>query len=72
MARPTSKQIRTKQAAELLENETLASIFDEREREIVERWKVSTTVERRESCYFEITALAGSRDAIYATANDTE
>ncbi len=72
MARPTSKQIRIKQAAELLENDTLRSIFDEREKEIVERWKVSTTVERRESCYFEITALAGLKDAIYATATDND
>ena len=70
MARPTSKQIRAKQATELLENETLASIFEEREQEIVERWKVSTTVERRESCYFEIMALAGLRDAIYATTEE--
>ena len=72
MARPTSKQIRAKQATELLENETLASIFEEREQEIVERWKVSTTVERRESCYHEITALAGLKDAIYATGTDTD
>ena len=72
MGRPTSKQIRTKQAAELLENDTLRAIFDERELEIVERWKVGTTVERRESCFFEITALAGLKDAIYATATDND
>lgn len=72
MARPTSKQIRIKQAVELLENDTLRSMFDDLELEIVERWKVSTTVERRETCYFEITALAGLRDTIYATATDTE
>lgn len=72
MARPTSKQIRIKQADELLENDTLRSMFDDLELEIVERWKVSTTVERRETCYFEITALAGLRDTIYATATDTE
>ena len=72
MARPTAKKQRINQAKELLENETLSSIFDEREREIVERWKVSTTVERRESCYHEITALAGLKDAIYATGTDTD
>ncbi len=72
MARPTAKQIRIKQAKKLLENETLGSMFDEREQEIIERWKASTTVERRETCYFEITALAGLRDTIYATATDTE
>ncbi len=71
MARPTAKQIRIKAAKRLLENETLSSIFDEREQEIIERWKASTTVERRETCYFEITALAGLRDVIYATATDT-
>ncbi len=72
MARPTAKQIRIRQAAKLLENETLAAIFDERELEIIERWKGSTTVEKREACYFEVTALAGLKDAIYATATDTE
>lgn len=72
MARPTNKQIRINQARELLENKTLLSMFAERELEIVERWKASTTVERRETCYFEITALAGLKDAIYATATDTD
>ena len=72
MARLTKKQARIKEAAKLLENETLSSIFDEREQEIIERWKASTTVERRETCYFEITALAGLRDTIYATAKDTD
>ena len=72
MARPTAKKQRIKQAQELLENETLRSIFDEREQEIVERWKVSTTVERRESCYYEIMALANLRDALYATGTDTD
>ena len=70
MARPTNKQIRARQARELLENTTLISIFDEREQEIVERWKVSATVESREACYFEMTALAGLRDSIYATGTD--
>ncbi len=67
MVRLTTKQRRTKQAAELLKNETLAYIFGEREREIYERWKGCGTVEKREACYFEITALEGLRDAIYAT-----
>ncbi len=71
MARLTVKAGRIKQAKELLENETLRHIFDEREREICERWKGSDTVEKRESCYFEITALEGLRDAIYATGTDT-
>ena len=66
MARPTSRQKRIAQAKALLENETLAAIFDEREREIYERWKGCDTVEKREACYFEITALEGLRDAIYA------
>ncbi len=72
MARPTNKQIRIKQAAELLENKTLMAIFDARAKEIIERWIGSTTVERRETCYFEITALAGLKDAIYATATDRD
>ena len=72
MARPTKKQTRIKQARELLENDALGSIFKERELEIIERWKASTTVERREWCYSEITALAGLRDAIYATATDND
>jgi hypothetical protein len=72
MARPTNKQIRIKQARELLENKTLLRIFEDRENEIVERWIGSTTVERRETCYFEITALAGLKDAIYATATDDD
>ncbi len=72
MARPTSRQKTIKQARELLENETLADIFEQREREIYERWKGSATVEKREACYFEITALEGLRDAIYATGTDTD
>ncbi len=72
MARPTSKQKRIKEAGELLENETLAYIFDEREREIYERWKGCATVEEREACYFEITALEGLRDAIYAIGTDKD
>jgi hypothetical protein len=72
MARPTVKKKRIKQAAELLENETLTYIFAEREREIYERWKGCETIEKREACYFEITALQGLRDAIYATGTDTD
>jgi len=70
MARPTSKQKQIKEARELLENETLTEIFDTRESEIYERWKASTGVEIREACYYEITALQGSRDAIDATATE--
>lgn len=70
MARPTTKQMRIKQAKDLLENETLRFIFDERDREIVERWKGADSVEKREACYFEITALQGLRDAIDATSTD--
>lgn len=72
MARLTKKQTLTKQAAELLENAALSSIFASRELEIFERWKTSNTVEKREMCYFEITALAGLRDAIYATGTDKD
>ena len=71
MARPTSKQKRIKDARELLENETLAWIFDEREREIYERWKGCGAVEEREACHLELTALEGLRDAIYATGTDS-
>ncbi len=70
MARPTSKEKRIKQAAELLENETLRYIFDEREREIYERWKGSNDPVDRDECYYEIIALEGLRDAIYATGTD--
>lgn len=72
MARPTTKQQRIKQAQELLENETLQSIFDERELEIIDCWKGSDTVETREACHFEMTALAGLKDAIYATGTDND
>lgn len=70
MARPTSKEKRIKQARELLENEFLTEIFDTRESEIYERWKASTSFEIRESCYYEMTALEGLRDAIDATATE--
>ena len=70
MARPTNKQRRIKQAADLLENETLTSIFDERLSDIYERWKSGSTVEERETCYFDVRALEELRDAIYATARD--
>lgn len=72
MTRPTSKQKRIKQATELLQNETLAHIFDAREREIVERWKGCDSLEKREACYYEIRALIELRDTIYATATDTD
>lgn len=72
MARLTSKQRMIKLATELLNNEALISIFDSRQLEIVERWKCSDTVEKREACYYEICALEGLRDAIYATATDKE
>lgn len=71
MARPTAKQKRIKQAKELLENETLQSIFEERKQDIRDRWQASDTPERREACYYEITALEGLRDAIYAIGTDT-
>lgn len=72
VARPTNKQQRIKQARELLENETLRSIFDEREREIIDCWRGCATVESREACHFELTALQGLRDAIYATGTDQD
>ncbi len=71
MARPTKKQRQIKQAQELLENQTLREIFEERKQEIQERWQASATPEQREACYYEITALEGLRDAIYALGTDT-
>ncbi len=71
MARPTNRQRQIKQAKELLANETLREIFESRKQEIVERWQASTTPADREACWFEITALEGLRDAIYAIGNDT-
>ncbi len=70
MARPTSKQKRIKEAQELLGNETLIAIFATREQEIIDRWKSSTISAVREACYYEITALEGLRDAVYATATE--
>lgn len=70
MARPTSKEKRQNQATALLENETLLAIFDERELEIIDRWRGSDSVEERESCHSDLTALEGLRDAIYAAGND--
>lgn len=72
MPRPTNKQRRLKQAKELLENETLYEIFEERKQEIRDRWQSSDTPEKRESCFYEITALEGLKDAIYAVGTDTE
>ncbi len=71
MARPTNKQRQIKEAKELLANETLREIFTERKQEIRDRWQASATVEQREACFFEITALEGLRDAIYAIGTDT-
>lgn len=70
MTRPTSKQRRAKQARALLENEALTDIFDEREAEIVQRWKGSDSPDKREACYHELIALEGLRDAIYASGTD--
>lgn len=72
MARLTKKAQRIKQANELLENEALSDIFESRERDIIESWKGSETLEKRESCYYEITALEELRDSIYATATDDD
>ena len=70
MARPTSKAKLAKEARELLENETLIAIFAAHENDIIERWRGSDTVEKRESCRFELTALEGLRDAIYAAGTE--
>ena len=70
MARPTSKATRAKEARELLENKALIRIFAAHERDIIERWRGSDTVEKREACHFELTALEGLRDAIYATGTE--
>lgn len=72
MARPTNRQRQIKQAKELLDNETLTEIFESRKQEIVERWQSSQTTVGREACWFEITALEGLGDAIYAIGTDTE
>lgn len=72
MPRLSSKARRIKQAKELEVNETLLAIFAALEGEIIERWKGSDTTAKREACYYEIRALEGLRDAIYATATDTE
>lgn len=72
MARPTKRQRQIKQAKELLENETLREIFEARKQEIVERWQSSQTTADREACWYEITALEGLNDAIYAIGTDSE
>ncbi len=72
MGRLTKKQRQIKEAAELLENETLGEIFKERKQEIRDRWQASDTPEKRESCFYEITALEGLKDAIYAIGTDTD
>ncbi len=72
MSRLTIKARRIKQAKDLQQNETLTHIFATREQEIIDRWKGGGSTEIREACYYEIRALEGLRDAIYATATDTE
>ncbi len=52
-------------------NETLTHIFNAREQEIIDRWKASGSAEKREACYYEMTALIELRDTIYATATDS-
>ncbi len=68
MARPTKSQRRIKQATELLENATLHEIFDQRESDIISRWKSSNTVDQRESCYADMVALGELKDAIDTAA----
>ena len=70
MARPTKKQRQGKEAQELLANETLKEIFEERKQEIRDRWQACADRDEREACYFEITALEGLKDAIYAIGTD--
>lgn len=70
MARPTNKEKRRKAAKELAANETLQAIFNEREQEIVSRWKASDNTESREACHFDIIALGELRDAIDAAGTD--
>jgi hypothetical protein len=72
MARPTKKQRQIKEARELLANETLKEIFEERKQEIRDRWQSSTTRDEREACFFEITALEGLKDGIYAIGTDDD
>ena len=72
MGRPTTRQRQIKEAKELLENETLGEIFKARKLEIFQRWQSSQTPEGREACWYELTALEGLNDAIYALGTDTE
>ncbi len=71
MGRPTKHQRQIKEAKELLENETLREIFETRKQEICERWQASQTPADREACWYELTALEGLNDAIYALGTDT-
>ncbi len=72
MARLNKKQRQIKEAAELLQNETLKEIFESRKQEIFDRWQGSNTLDKREACFYELTALEGLRDAIYAIGTDTD
>ena len=70
MARPTSKAKLAKEARELLENKALTAIFSAHEHDIIERWRGSDSVEKREACRFELSALEGLRDAIDAAGTE--
>jgi hypothetical protein len=68
MARPSSKQVRAREAREISDNGTLRVIFDERAADIRSKWESSRTIDERETCHADIRALNELKDAIYAAA----
>lgn len=68
MARPSSKQVRAREAREINENGTLRVLFEEREAAIRSAWAAAPTVEQREACHADIRALNELKDYIYAAA----
>lgn len=68
MIKPTPIQI--KQAQELLDNQTLLDILDQRREDIRDMWQTSTDCESREACYYEVRALEDLKDGIYSTIKD--
>lgn len=69
MARPTNKQIRKREARELLENKTLKAIFDEQETKIKDAWTCCEDRDDREKLHMELYALNELKEYIYACAN---
>lgn len=63
---------RIEEARDILENKTLASILDERAKDIHSRWETSNDPAGREACWTELHALKELRDAINAAATRIE